>query len=204
MRVLVSLALVVATAQAFSAPARQSSTTTAPSNTALCAVNRRQVVIGGIAACLVSIAGTLPAAFAADDVLPNGVSYKVGKTGNGPQPDKGELAAIRFKATTEDGKVIDDIFETPEPYYTRVGVGGMLPGVEGALPYMKVGDRWTLSIPVSIQKQKCDSERMLVVSLTRSHSYFHCGFMLYHFFTARVGVWSKGKTGIGRQTKNSR
>jgi hypothetical protein len=65
-------------------------------------------------------------------------------------PDKGELAAIRFKASTEDGKVIDDIFETPEPYYTRVGLGGMLPGVEGALPYMKLGDRWTLTIPVCI------------------------------------------------------
>jgi hypothetical protein len=47
--------------------------------------------------------------------------------------------------------VIDDIFETPEPYYTRVGLGGtMLPGVEEAVPYMKLGDRWTLTNPVCI------------------------------------------------------
>jgi hypothetical protein len=44
------------------------------------------------------------------------------KKRKGPAPDKGELAAIRFKASTEDGKVIDDIFETTEPYYTRVGL----------------------------------------------------------------------------------
>jgi hypothetical protein len=47
--------------------------------------------------------------------------------------------------------VIDDIFETTEPYYTRVGLwGSMLPDVEGAVPYMKLGDRWTLTNPVRI------------------------------------------------------
>jgi len=73
-------------------------------------MDRRQVVIGGIAASLASFVAPPIAAFAADDVLPNGVTYKVDKKGNGPQPQKGELAAIRFKATTEDGKIIDDIF----------------------------------------------------------------------------------------------
>jgi len=134
----------MATAQAFSPVAPRTTT----SSTALYSMDRRQVVIGGIAASIASVLST-PPAFAAGDVLPNGVSYKVDKKGDGPQPTKGELCAIRFKASTEDGKIIDDIFETPEPYYTRVGLGGMLQGVEGALPYMRVGDRWTLNIPVS-------------------------------------------------------
>ena len=46
---------------------------------------------------------------------------------------------------------IDDIFETPEPYYTRLGSGGLLKGVETTLPLMRVGDRWSLTIPVSLQ-----------------------------------------------------
>jgi len=89
------------------------------------------------------------AARAEDDVttLPNGVSYKVVKSGDGPKPDIGELAAIRFAAYANDFK-IDDIFETPEPYYTRVGSGGLLKGVESVLPTMRVGDRWVLTVPV--------------------------------------------------------
>jgi hypothetical protein len=61
----------------------------------------------------------------ADDTLPSGVSYTVIKKGDGPAPAIGELAAIRFKAFNGDIK-IDDIFDTPEPLYTRVGSGGMI------------------------------------------------------------------------------
>merc|ERR1712176_1349461 len=78
--------------------------------------------------------------------LSNGVSYDIEKKGMGPKPEKGELAAIRFAAFAGKNK-IDDIFETPEPYYTRIGSGAMLKGVEETLPLMRVGDRWKLTIP---------------------------------------------------------
>ena len=81
------------------------------------------------------------------ETLPNGVTYTVKKSGDGPKPDIGELCAIRFAAYTGSNK-IDDIFDTPEPYYTRVGSGGLLKGVESTLPLMRVGDRWELTIPV--------------------------------------------------------
>jgi hypothetical protein len=79
--------------------------------------------------------------------LPNGVSYTVIKEGKGPAPDRGELAAIRFSAYAGDIK-IDDIFDSPEPYYTRIGSGGLLKGVEETLPLMRLGDRWKMTIPV--------------------------------------------------------
>lgn len=82
------------------------------------------------------------------ETLPNGVTYVVKKKGDGPQPEIGELAAIRFAAYNGANK-IDDIFDTPEPYYTRIGSGGLLKGVEATLPLMKLGDRWELTIPVS-------------------------------------------------------
>ena len=83
--------------------------------------------------------------------LPSGVVYEVVKTGKGGvKPEVGELIAIRFAAFVGDRK-IDDIFDTPEPYYTRLGSGGLLKGVETTLPLMKLGDRWKLTIPVSKQ-----------------------------------------------------
>ena len=79
--------------------------------------------------------------------LPNGVIYTVVKQGSGPKPEKGELVAIRFSAYNGDVQ-IDNIFDTPEPYYTRVGSGNLIPGVETTLPLMQLGDRWKMTIPV--------------------------------------------------------
>ena len=89
---------------------------------------------------------SLPAV--ADEKLANGVTYAVKKSGKGPKPEIGELVAIRFAAYAGDNK-IDDIFDTPEPYYTRVGSGALIKGVEETLPLMTVGDRWVLTVPVS-------------------------------------------------------
>jgi FKBP-type peptidyl-prolyl cis-trans isomerase len=90
--------------------------------------------------------GLLPAF--ADETTASGVSIKVIKSGTGPSPTIGELATIRFSAYAGEVK-IDDIFDTPEPYFTRVGSGGLIKGVEEVLPKMRVGDRWVLTIPVS-------------------------------------------------------
>jgi FKBP-type peptidyl-prolyl cis-trans isomerase len=79
--------------------------------------------------------------------LPNGVRYIVLKQGTGPKPERGELVAIRFAAYNGDIQ-IDNIFDTPEPYYTRLGSGGLIPGVESTLPLMQLGDRWKMTIPV--------------------------------------------------------
>lgn len=81
----------------------------------------------------------------------DGITYQVIKTGDGPKPEIGELIAIRFAAyVAATGNKIDDIFDSPEPYYTRLGSGGLLKGVESTLPLMRLGDRWKLTIPVRI------------------------------------------------------
>ena len=86
--------------------------------------------------------------------LPNGVIYTVVKQGSGPKPEKGELVAIRFSAYNGDVQ-IDNIFDTPEPYYTRVGSGNLIPGVETTLPLMQLGDRWKMTIPVRCRVVRC-------------------------------------------------
>merc|ERR1712154_499029 len=110
--------------------------------------NFLKYVAGSTAASI--LVGNPIASLAEDEpiTLASGVSYTIKKSGEGPKPTVGELAAIRFKANVlQSGNVIDDIFETPEPYYTRVGSGGLLKGVEEVLPKMRVGDRWLLTIP---------------------------------------------------------
>lgn len=145
------LSILASPAAAFVAPNTQPST---QSNTQLFAQKSRtdflrDVATVGIAAAATTLTTGSPLPAFADETLPSGVSIKVIKEGKGPVPDVGELAAIRFKATAGEN-TMDDIFDTQEPYYTRVGSGGLIKGVEEVLPKMRVGDRWVLTVPVSL------------------------------------------------------
>lgn len=141
------LLLVSATSAWTSSP-----TTTTRSTTSLAAtITSRHAFLQTLTSAVVAttlLSTTTPLSAGADETLPNGVAIVVKKSGSGPKPDVGELVAIRFAAYNGDLK-IDDIFDTPEPYYTRLGSGGLLKGVESVLPMMKLGDRWVLTIPVS-------------------------------------------------------
>lgn len=79
----------------------------------------------------------------------SGVGIKVINKGTGGgKPVRGDLIAIRFKGSvTSNGNVFDDIMESPEPYYFRVGSEKVLPGVEDAVQMMTTGDKWELSVP---------------------------------------------------------
>eukprot|EP00540_Astrosyne_radiata_P015753 CAMPEP_0116845640 /NCGR_PEP_ID=MMETSP0418-20121206/13384_1 /TAXON_ID=1158023 /ORGANISM="Astrosyne radiata, Strain 13vi08-1A" /LENGTH=194 /DNA_ID=CAMNT_0004476783 /DNA_START=83 /DNA_END=667 /DNA_ORIENTATION=+ len=137
---LVALCLLVL-AQSFAPPmvAR-----TPRSATSLAAVSRKEFLSAAVAAMG---AVALQPAFADDVVtLENGIKYTVLKAGTGPKPVIGDLVGIRFRAFYKDTK-IDDIFDTAEPYYTRVGAGGLIKGVEETLPLMRLGDDWSLAIP---------------------------------------------------------
>ena len=144
------LSILASPAAAFVAPNTQPST----QSTQLSAQKSRtdflrDVATVGIAAAATTLTTGSPLPAFADETLPSGVSIKVTKEGKGPVPDVGEMAAIRFKATAGEN-TIDDIFDTQEPYYTRVGSGGLIKGVEEVLPKMRVGDRWVLTVPVSL------------------------------------------------------
>ena len=135
----------LAPAAAFVAPsASQSSTRLSASSRADFLRDVTTAVVGVTTAAVVQ----KPFPAFADETLPSGVAIKVVKDGQGPKPEIGELAGIRFSAFAGENK-IDDIFGTPEPYYTRIGSGGLIKGVEEVLPKMRVGDRWILTVPVS-------------------------------------------------------
>lgn len=109
-------------------------------------------IVGTAAALTLTSPVVLPA-FAGEEkvVLPSGVSYVVTKAGDGPLPSIGELAAVRFKATVvQSGIVLDDCYDTPEAYYTRVGAGGLIKGVEEVIPKMRLGDRFMITVPTNM------------------------------------------------------
>lgn len=111
----------------------------------------KQAASAATAAVITSTAASsFPAIASAEETvtLPSGVTYVIKTKGDGPKPEIGQLAGIRFRAVcTPTGNVVDDILSTPEPYYTRVGAGALLKGVEEVLPKMVVGDRFFLTIP---------------------------------------------------------
>jgi len=107
------------------------------------------VILPSMASIIGSKVSTAAAAEGDEIVLPSGVSYKVLTAGDGPIPNIGELVGVRFRAYCGDNK-FDDIFDTPEPYYTRVGAGRLLKGVEEIIPKMRVGDNFLVTIPPSM------------------------------------------------------
>ena len=151
-RLLGSAALLLAVAEGFrtwTPPTAQCTSTTAVSaaspagDDAAAGVSRR--ALGGQAAraaataagglWALGLAGNTGVALA--ETTPAGVPYKVLKAGSGAQAKVGDLVAIRFRGSV-DGKVFDDIFNTEEPYYVRVGSESLVKGIQDALAQMKV------------------------------------------------------------------
>jgi len=80
----------------------------------------------------------------------SGLVYEITKSAGrgGQSPKVGDLVAIRFKCSVRsNGAVIDNILESAEPYYYRVGSGQVVPAVEEAVVMMRSGDVWQLMVP---------------------------------------------------------
>jgi FKBP-type peptidyl-prolyl cis-trans isomerase len=77
--------------------------------------------------------------------LPDGLMYRVLKSGTGPQPQKNsDVATVYYKGWLISGKVFDQTKpEEPAP----LQVGGVIAGWTEALKLMKTGDTWEMVIP---------------------------------------------------------
>jgi FKBP-type peptidyl-prolyl cis-trans isomerase len=77
--------------------------------------------------------------------LPDGLMYRVLKSGDGPTPQKNsDVATVYYKGSLISGKVFDRT-KPEEPISFQVG--GVIPGWTEALKLMKTGDTWELVIP---------------------------------------------------------
>lgn len=77
--------------------------------------------------------------------LPDGLMYRVLKSGDGPQVhNDGDMVTVYYKGSLITGKVFDQT-KPGEP--AQFPAGGLIPGWVEALKLMKTGDTWELVIP---------------------------------------------------------
>lgn len=80
--------------------------------------------------------------------LPSGLQYEVLVEGKGPKPTPDDVVSTRYRGTHVDGTVFDQT-EAADPPAT-VAIKGVVPGWQEALPLMKVGSKWRLTIPAEL------------------------------------------------------
>ncbi len=76
--------------------------------------------------------------------LPSGLQYEVLAEGNGPRPTAEDVVSTQYRGTHIDGTVFDST--EPEAPAT-FPVKAVVPGWQEALPLMKVGSKWRITLP---------------------------------------------------------
>ncbi len=77
--------------------------------------------------------------------LPDGLMYRVLKSGDGPQvKSDSDMVTVYYKGSLITGKVFD---QTKDGEPAQFPAGGLIPGWVEALKLMKTGDSWELVIP---------------------------------------------------------
>ena len=77
--------------------------------------------------------------------LPDGLQYRVIKSGSGKSPKSGaDIVTVTYKGWLINGKVFD---QTQEGQTASFPAGRLIPGWVEALRLMKEGDEWELVIP---------------------------------------------------------
>jgi FKBP-type peptidyl-prolyl cis-trans isomerase len=77
--------------------------------------------------------------------LPDGLMYRVIKSGDGPAvKNDGDLVTVYYKGSLITGKVFD---QTKDGAPAQFPAGGLIPGWVEALKLMKTGDSWELVLP---------------------------------------------------------
>jgi FKBP-type peptidyl-prolyl cis-trans isomerase len=80
-------------------------------------------------------------------VRPDGLQYRVIKSGNGRTPGPDDVVTVAYKGALVDGYV----FDQTKPGDTHdLPVAKLIPGWQEALSLMKEGDEWELVIPAEL------------------------------------------------------
>lgn len=81
--------------------------------------------------------------------LPSGVLYKRNRVGEGDKhPTKRSIVMVYYRGTLMDGTVFDENFG--QPYPEAIRLTEVIEGWREALPFMNVGDSFTIYIPYEL------------------------------------------------------
>jgi FKBP-type peptidyl-prolyl cis-trans isomerase len=81
--------------------------------------------------------------------LPNGLQYKVLKSGTGKTPKVGEKVVVNYRGTLIDGREFDSSYQRQQPFEFTLG-GQVITGWNEIIQKMKVGDKWEVYIPTEL------------------------------------------------------
>ena len=80
-------------------------------------------------------------------VRPDGLQYRVMKSGSGKTPGPNDIVTVAYKGSLVDGYV----FDQTKPGQTHdLPVAKLIPGWQEALSLMKEGDEWELAVPAAL------------------------------------------------------
>ena len=77
----------------------------------------------------------------------SGLRFLVLHSSEGPQPQPGEVVAVHYTASLEDGTVFDSSWERDEPFYFTLGRNLVIRGWDEGIALMRLGSRIRLFIP---------------------------------------------------------
>ena len=77
--------------------------------------------------------------------LPDGLQYKILKTGTGPKPAVADSVVCNYKGTLIDGTEFDSSYKRGQP--ATFPVGQVIKGWTEVLQLMPVGSKWEVFVP---------------------------------------------------------
>ena len=80
----------------------------------------------------------------------SGLKIKLIESGKGKNVAKGDKVKVHYTGTLVDDRTFDSSRERDQPFEFVVGMKQVIAGWDEALPYLKVGDRATLTIPPTL------------------------------------------------------
>jgi peptidylprolyl isomerase len=80
-------------------------------------------------------------------VTSSGLEYIEIEKGEGPRPLPGEVVAVHYRGTLEDGTEFDNSYDRGEPIAFALGRGMVIPGWDEGISLMNVGGKAKLIIP---------------------------------------------------------
>jgi peptidylprolyl isomerase len=80
-------------------------------------------------------------------VTDSGLQYVVLEQGDGPSPQEGEVVALIYRVSLEDGTEFDSSYQRGELLTFPLGQGMVLPGLDEGIALMKLGEVALLIIP---------------------------------------------------------
>jgi FKBP-type peptidyl-prolyl cis-trans isomerase FklB len=84
--------------------------------------------------------------------LPDGLQYKVIKTGTGPTPTDEDTVTANYRGTLVDGTEFDSTFKRNQPATFKMR--GTIAGWREALKLMPVGSKWEIYVPAELAYSK--------------------------------------------------